>query len=72
MDQLRIKVGQIQLGHIVNQYFTILPETSDSISLNNFIASITQEHHLYLYGSTSTNIVYLEMVFYKSSIIGIL
>jgi hypothetical protein len=42
MDQLRIKVGQILLGHIVNQYFTILPETSDSISLNNFIASITQ------------------------------
>jgi hypothetical protein len=44
MDLLRIKVGQT--GDISStNIFTILPETSDSISLNNFMAS-TQERHL--------------------------
>jgi hypothetical protein len=42
MDLLRIKVGQILLVTYQLIFFTILPETSDSISLNNFMASITQ------------------------------
>jgi hypothetical protein len=37
MDQLRIKVGQIQLVTYHQPIFTILPETSDSISLNNLL-----------------------------------
>jgi hypothetical protein len=42
MDLLRIKVGQILLVTYRQLIFLHLPETSDSISLNNFMASITQ------------------------------
>ena len=43
MDLLKIKVGQIQQGWSHQQeILTILPLTSDSISLKSFMASITQ------------------------------
>ncbi len=46
--------------------FTILPEISDSISLNNFIASITQTVVTRIIRSpTSTKMVCLEKVFCK-------
>jgi hypothetical protein len=51
MDQLGIRVGQIQQETYRQPRFLRFYH-SDSISLNNFIASITQEHHLYLYGPT--------------------
>jgi hypothetical protein len=47
MDLLRIKVGQILLVTYRQLIFYNFTETSDSISLNNFMASITQERHLF-------------------------
>jgi hypothetical protein len=45
MDLLRIKVGQILLV-TYRQLIFYLPETSDSISLNNFMLQLHKERHL--------------------------